>query len=431
MTFWLGRFFVSLLIVLSLFMTSLPTRSSAQSTIEKLFGINEVRTQELTPYWSEGLHTLLEIFCTSLRCEAERSDDDANYIFDLADVELPFSEFGEDSAIVVQIESIRAAISKDGLRDFNGFPANADITISGITLNDEGILEIAAAIFEDDPRIQRLIAREIAKESLSFTASLSRGEEDYSFYFSVKLLSGDQIEGSVIALATSPIFTYLVKDEISVEDLSDIEDQAVRGALLYDSIAWDKVLDAPVREASMTLTEVNLLDKVFGPFLIDKKSDGEREFWEKVKIFAVPVAEILSASEKIDGGVEDIIGVIDFFANWRSKQGSMSVSIAPTDDDDLISSIDQQGFNPADQSFCSAEAIFLPVFLAGFGVVLPYFPEVEEFLDDDMFQNIARDEEFISEFKKDADELVTSFLEDVVDCPTGVLSFAYQAGTKD
>ncbi len=430
MTFWLGRFFRSFLVVVSLLTASLPTLGNAQSAVERLFGVNEVRTQELTPYWSEGLHTLLEIFCTNLRCKAERSDDDTHYIFDLADVELPFSEFGEESDIVVQIESIRVAISKDGLRDFNGFPANADITISGITLNDDGILEIAAAIFEDDPRIQRLIAREIAKESLSFTASLRRGEGHYRFDFSIELLSGDRISGSLTALATTPIFTYLVTDNILAEDLNDIEDQAVRGALLYDSISWGKVVEVPVRDASVTLTEVTLLDKIFGPFLIERRSDGERAFWEKVEVFAVPISQILAESTRVDGDAEDILGIVNFFSNWRSKQGTMEVSIASLGSDDLLADIDQTGFNPEGENVCSAEALSLPAILAGFGVVLPYLPGFEEFLDEVGFQNLARNEEFIEELSGDIDKIMVSILTDV-SCRTGMLSFTYQAGEQD
>lgn len=427
MTFWQGKFFMSLLVAASLLMVSLPTRSSAQSTIEKLFGINEVRTQELTPYWSEGLHTLLEIFCTSLRCEAERSDDDDHYIFDLADVEIPASEFGEDSALIIQIESIRAAISKDGLRDFNGFPANAEITISGITLNDEGILEIAAAIFEDDPRIQRLIAREIAKESLSFTASLRRGEGDYSFDFAVKLLSGDQIEGSLTALATSPILTYLVKDEISAGDLSDIEDQAVRGALLYDSISWDKVFEIPLQMASVKLTEVRLLDKIFGPFLIEKKSDGEREFWEKVRLFAVPIVDVVSASSRMQGAQKDMLGVVDFFSNWRSKQGELSVSISAGDTTNLLSDIEQNGFTIENEQICGAEVIALPILFAGMGVALPYLPDFEEFLYDDGFKALIDSEEFLAEMKSNVEKMTDTFFTEM-SCPTGVMSFSYGAG---
>lgn len=427
MTFLQGRFFISLLVAASLLMVSLPTKGSAQSAIEKLFGVDEVRTQELTPYWSEGLHTLLEIFCTSLRCEADRSDDDTHYIFDLADVELPFSEFGGESALVVQIESIRASISKDGLRDFNGFPENADITISGITLNDEGILEIVAEIFEDDPRLQRLLAREIAKESLSFTTSLRRGEGDYTLDFALKLLSGDQIGGSLTALSTSPILAYLVKDVVSGADLSDIEDQSVRGALLYDSIAWSRVFNVPLRKASVQITEVSLLDKVFGPFLIEEKSNGEREFWGKVKIFSNAVAEILSKSDRVRGTKNDLSGITDFYSNWRSKNGVLTVSIEDANATALLAEIDTTVFNPNSDNICGLQAVLGPIVLTGIGVTLPYVDEFKEFFDDEALLELVGNEQFISDMSEGVDRLIGEVMADL-GCSNGVLSLSYISG---
>jgi len=427
MTFWQGRFFVSLLVAASLFMASLPTKGSAQSTVEKLFGINEVRSQELTPYWSEGLHTLLEIFCTSLRCEAERSDDDTHYFFSLADVELPASELGGESALVVQVESIRASISKDGLRDFNGFPENLDISISGVTLNDDGILEIAAALFSNDTRLQRLISRELAKESLSLKLSLRRGEIDYKLDFSIKLLSGDQISGSITLLATKPIFTFLIKDMVSADELSDIEDRSVRGALLYDSIEWSSITYSPLIGVSVGLTEVSLLDKIYGPFLIDKKSDGEREFWQKVRAAMTPLIDEALSSPRFLGKREDFFGIIDFFANWRSKQGEIQISVAESKVDDLVGQIEEffaefepRVFKHSDiQKWkCGFEAVFIPVIFAGFAGSLPYIPQIEEALNEGNF------------LKGSGQSAGSELLEvmDVLDCPNGILEISYQAG---
>lgn len=415
------------LAAVSLMTASLPTTVGAQSTIERLFGVTDVRTQELTPYWSEGLHTLLEIFCTDLRCQANRSDENDKYAFSLDNIELPVSEFGMESSAIVQIGEIRANISKDGLSAFNGFPTLVDFSISGITINDDGINEIANTLFADEPRMQRLIAREIAKESLSLEMSLTRDSDiDFILDFSVELLSGDRISASIAILASRPILTFLKKEEILAADLQAIDDESVRGAFLYDSIDWASLTEVPLLAFQLVLTEISLLDKIYGPFLIEKKSEKEQEFWTKVKAEVSPIIEEIVSIPEVLGEFNDWIGTIDFFANWRSKGGSIDILIVEGREEEIISTIDEffsddpkidLSNSEIQKQKCSIEIAVLPAMLGLVGA-LPYLPGVEDAIEEgDIFD--------LSEVDLGRD---FGLLMDGFGCPNGIVEASYQPG---
>jgi len=245
------RFSIATIAAIGILLSPILNAAYAQSTIQKLFGITEPRTQDVTPYWSEGLNTLLEIYCTDLRCNADPAHTDDAYVFTLNDVKIPTSEIGAgNTKTEILVKSVRASIAKNGLMSFNGFPEKIDLSIEGITLNDDGIKELAAILSQNDKRLQRLIARELAKESIQLTASLERHENIFELKAEISLLSGDTIGLGLSAVTPAKVLEYLTKDQITAKDLAELEEPALRGAMLFDSVAWERLQTLSIQNVS-------------------------------------------------------------------------------------------------------------------------------------------------------------------------------------
>ena len=400
---------------------TLPQLSGPASAMED-------KTRDITPYWSEGIATLLTMYCGDPGCAAELSEDDQTYIFDLANINIPAQKLGITSAAIVQFGKIQARIDKDGLKNFNGFPQSIKINISDITLNEAGIKEIVTKLFKNNPFIQSLASREFAKEKLSLDVSIYRTDGNYTIDFTLQFLSQDMIEGSISFIAPDPVLSYLVKANVSAELLENMGHKLYRGAMLKDSIAWNKIRKLPIDQASLKLTEVKLLDKIFGPLLFMKKSAGEKQLWVDVKELATPIASVLAQSSQIDADQSDLMGMVDFFSNWRTKSGNLEFAINSGDTIAVVADLLNNGFNSKHDDFCAAKVVFYPAPVLAFGIYMPYSPELKRFVLDDNIRKLITSEKSLARmFANEKSNLITSMLSGL-DCATGTITVAYEAG---
>lgn len=406
------------------------TQSPAQGIFGDLFKVQTPPDTERPALWFEAVETLVSIYCVDLRCEAEMGKSDEVLELGLSDLEIPLGEFIEGTEATIFVENVSFKSSLEGDARLNGFPNNATLDLTGITVSDAAINEFTKAIFPDDPTTQRLVGREIAKEELSLRVAFNNEGGVAQIAIGAHLLSGDAIEAYLSVNLVDVVAAYLVSDDVSAAELADLGDPALQGAILFDSIGWKNLVNIPLNSAEVSLTEHSLLNKVFAPFLIDVRSEKERLFWENFAKLVAAVGQASVGFPSIDAKLEDIVGAIGFYQNWRSEGGNL-VSGIRVPETNLATLDDVNIFHPETSETCSMEAVFVPLVVGGMGAALPYDqdfrdtmlnPEKFNFLLE-TFQNLGQEEaedlDFVGEIFK------------AMSCEGAVLSLTYAAGRNE
>lgn len=404
--------------------------SSAQGVFGDIFKVKTPPDTERSVLWFDAVETLVSIYCVDLRCEADtkKSRDFANLT--LEDLEIPLGEFVEGTEATIFVEEVTFRSSLEGDTRLNGFPNSATLDLNGITVSDEAINEFTKAIFSDEPTTQRLVGREIAKERLLLKVDFDNEGGIAQITVGAGLLSGDMVEASLSVNLVDPVAQFLVKEEVSAAELKDLGDPALQGAILFDSIDWENLVKIPLNSAEVSLTEHSLLNKVFAPFLIEVRSEKERLFWENLSKLIAKIGQASVGFPSIDADLDDIVGAVGFYQNWRSEGGNL-VSGIRVPDSNLAALENATSFDPETSGTCSMEATFVPLMIGGMGVALPYIKDARDtILDPEGFKQLLASFENLGQEEAESLDLIGEFFR-TMSCEGAVLALSYTEGRNE